>query len=304
MRKSKGIKTINTPMKIHYLRILPFGILGILLSACGGPPAANQMLIDARITVEEVQRNEQVAANAPVALERAREYLVQSEELWQDKGDVFEIEHYAYMAKTRALIAQELAKINEAEKQVEQAEEERQRVLLDARTAEAERAEREAAAERAAADLARKQAEETLARAQELSQRISELEAQQTERGLVLTLNAVLFDFGKASLKREASTTLDDLTSFLNEYKNRRVLIEGYTDSSGSRQYNQDLSYRRASTVRDALIARGIASNRVQVKGYGEDYPVASNATSAGMQQNRRVEIVISDENGYVQGRN
>ena len=273
----------------------------IACTACsGGPPEANRMLTEAQLVYNEVQSNTLVSTHAPVALEQAREHLLKSEMLWEDKGDVSEIEHYAYLAKQRALIAQELAKINEAEDQVEQAEAERQRVLLEVRTAQAEQAEREARLEREAAERARQQAEEALQRAQELANRVNELEAKQTERGLVLTLNAVLFDVGKATLKAGASQTVDELADFLEAYERRRVLIEGFTDSSGPNEFNRDLSERRATSVRNALISRGITPDRVQVRGYGEQFPVASNGTSAGRQQNRRVEIIISDENGMI----
>ena len=279
----------------------PTLFLVILFSACsGGPPVANRMLTEAQAVYNEVQGNAMVVTHAPVALEQAREHLLMSEALWKDKADDTEIEHYAYLAKQRALIAQELAKINEAETLVEQAEAERQRVLLEVRTAQAEQAEREARIEREAADLARQQAEDALQRAQKLANRVNELEAKQTERGLVLTLNAVLFDVGKATLKAGAEQTVDELSDFLEAYGSRRALIEGFTDSSGPDEFNRDLSFRRASSVRTALISRGIAPDRVQVRGYGEQYPVASNGTSAGRQRNRRVEIIISDDNGII----
>lgn len=290
-------------MSIKLTHVFTLSVV-ILFTACsGGPPAANLMLTEAQTVYNEIEANGIVASHAPVALEQAKEHLQRSEAIWRDKGDVSEVEHYAYLAKQRALIAQELAEINQAEQQVEQAEAERQRVLLEVRTAEAERAELEARKEREAADIARQQAEAALQRAQELANRVNELEARQTERGLVLTLSAVLFDVGKASLKTGAGQTVHELTDFLNNYPKRRVLIEGFTDSSGPPQFNQDLSYRRASSVRDALVDRGITRDRVQVKGYGEQFPVASNGTSAGRQQNRRVEIIISDENGMIPDR-
>ena len=282
---------------MNYLKtLIPTLLLFVFLSACGGPPAANQVLIDARTTFEEIQRDPVVLTNAPVALAVAEEYLQQGEAIWKEKGDVEEIEHYAYLAKQRSLIAREMAKTNEAEDMVEKAEAERQRVLLEARTAEAEKAEQEAR-------IAKQEAEEALERVQQLSNQMKELEARETERGLVLTLSAVLFDVGKATLKAGASSMLQDLTDFMNQYPNRNVLIEGFTDNSGSRAFNDDLSLSRAMSVRNALTARGISLNRIQVRGYGEEYPVASNATAAGRQQNRRVEIIISDEKGSIPAR-
>ena len=118
------------------------------------------------------------------------------------------------------------------------------------------------------------------------------------ERGLVLTLGDVLFDTAQATLKAGADRTLDRLSSFMMEYPDRQVAIEGHTDSRGSDDYNRDLSKRRADAVRDALVDRGVQSQRIRSVGLGEAYPIAGNDTAGGMQQNRRVEIVISDESG------
>ncbi|MCG2720752.1 MAG: OmpA family protein [Thermodesulfovibrionales bacterium] len=93
-----------------------------------------------------------------------------------------------------------------------------------------------------------------------------------------------------------ATRTLDKLAEFLEQYPNRKVLIEGFTDSTGSETYNLGLSQNRADSVRDALTMKGVPATRITTKGYGEQYPIASNATSAGKQQNRRVEVVILDE--------
>jgi outer membrane protein OmpA-like peptidoglycan-associated protein len=84
----------------------------------------------------------------------------------------------------------------------------------------------------------------------------------------------------------------------MRDYPDRQVMIEGHTDSRGSDDYNRDLSERRADAVRDALVDRTIDAGRIRSVGLGEIYPVASNDSSAGQQQNRRVEIVISDEQG------
>ncbi|MGA7305130.1 MAG: OmpA family protein, partial [Rhodothermales bacterium] len=83
----------------------------------------------------------------------------------------------------------------------------------------------------------------------------------------------------------------------------RNILIEGFTDNVGKTSYNVDLSQRRANAVRDALISKGISQSRIRTNGLGEEYPVATNDTEAGRQQNRRVEIVISDESGKIPGR-
>lgn len=84
--------------------------------------------------------------------------------------------------------------------------------------------------------------------------------------------------------------------AFFREHPQRTVLIEGYTDSRGSDAYNLGLSERRAEAVQDFLLENGISPDRVRARGYGKAYPVASNATEAGRLQNRRVEVVISEE--------
>jgi outer membrane protein OmpA-like peptidoglycan-associated protein len=157
---------------------------------------------------------------------------------------------------------------------------ERQRIQLDARTRETEAA-RQAAAE------AQRQAEELQRQLAEL------LQARETERGLVLTLGDILFDVDRAELNPGGEQQVTRVADFLREFPDRQVLIEGHTDSTGSAEYNRQLSQRRAASVEHFLISQGVDARRIDIRGYGRDYPVASNDTGAGRQQNRRVEIVI-----------
>ena len=119
------------------------------------------------------------------------------------------------------------------------------------------------------------------------------LPARQTERGLVLTLDPVLFAFFSAELRPGGAKEVATIATFLREQTSRQVLIEGHTDSIGADDYNLDLSERRAGTVRQALIDNGIDASRFVIQGLGEDVPVADNDTSAGRQKNRRVEVII-----------
>jgi outer membrane protein OmpA-like peptidoglycan-associated protein len=222
------------------------------------------------------------------------------------------LEHQAYLTERYAAIAVSQAQAARLGEEIENADAERSRVLLEARRAEAARAEAGAArAEAGAASAealaaargqqaraAQAQATGAEARAQDLQSRLEALQAEQTERGIVLTLGDVLFDTDRAELKPGADSTISELAAFLGEYEGRTVLIEGYTDSTGSDEYNRMLSERRANAVRDALLERGVAFDRIHTRGLGEDSPVASNDAAAGRQQNRRVEVVISDENG------
>jgi outer membrane protein OmpA-like peptidoglycan-associated protein len=172
---------------------------------------------------------------------------------------------------------------------------EKARKEAEAKALEAEQAKKETEARQREAEMARLQAEEAVAKRQQLESELKELKAKQTERGIILTLGDILFATGKDILMPGAIDTIDKLVAFLKKYPNRSVLIEGHTDSVGGETYNLGLSQRRADAVRTILISKDISENRITAKGYGESLPVASNATSGGRQQNRRVEIVISD---------
>jgi outer membrane protein OmpA-like peptidoglycan-associated protein len=152
----------------------------------------------------------------------------------------------------------------------------------------------EADRERSKVQAAQAQASSANARTKALEAQLAELKAKQTNRGLVLTLGDVLFDTGHAELQPGADSTLDQLVQFMTQNPERTLKIEGYTDSVGSDSSNQVLSERRAIAVKNALIDRGLDASRISARGYGEASPVASNGTSGGRQQNRRVEIVIS----------
>jgi len=146
---------------------------------------------------------------------------------------------------------------------------------------------------RSQGDAARSQGD-----AARLQAEVAQLKARPTPRGLVLTLGDVFFDTGRAQLNPGANRKLDQLAQFLNEHKERRVQIDGFTDSVGTDSYNEDLSQRRANSVKSALLSRGVAASRIGTEGYGKAYPVANNVDSGGRQMNRRVEVVIGEDNG------
>jgi outer membrane protein OmpA-like peptidoglycan-associated protein len=165
-------------------------------------------------------------------------------------------------------------------------------------TAEIARDQRDQAAQQAAS--AQAQAASAQAQAASLQAELDQLKATQTNRGLVLTLGDVLFDTGRAQLKSGAERKLDQLAQFLKDHPDRRVEIDGFTDSVGSDSFNEQLSLNRADSVKDALMARGIDSSRVTTQGFGKEYPVASNNESSGRQLNRRVEVVIGNDNNPI----
>lgn len=163
------------------------------------------------------------------------------------------------------------------------------------------RRERLAATEaRACDETARLSAQESQLRAEELAKKVSELEARPTDRGFVLTVGNVLFDFGQATLKTGGMETVNQLGDFLTEYPDRKILIECFINSIGSEAFNQTLSASKAQNVKYALMSKGFQADRIRIYGYGTQQPVASNATEEGRWQNRRVEVVISDQDGSI----
>ena len=301
------------------------------LGACAVLPAHDAEVDDARAAVLAAQNDAQVVSLAPVELHKAVDAMREADAAWSNRSSIEEVHHLAYLAWTHAAIAKETARLKTAEASVASANAERDRVRLEARTREAERAQREAAraqaqadanranalaaqqqaadaaqqaqAARVAAEASRAQAADAQARAQSLQSALSELQARPTDRGMVVTMGDLLFDTGSAHLNPGGLRVVDHLVEFMQAYPQRRVSIEGFTDSVGNFAANQDLSERRASAVRLALIDRGVDPARLVARGYGEDYPVASNTNPAGRQLNRRVEIVISDANGSIASR-
>jgi outer membrane protein OmpA-like peptidoglycan-associated protein len=158
---------------------------------------------------------------------------------------------------------------------------------------EANRARREAEAEREAALAARLEAEHERSRNAELRRDLAGLQMRDSERGLIVTIGDVLFETGRADIKPGARRSLDQMVRALRDEPEATLTIEGHTDSVGNRTYNLGLSNRRANAVRAYLVARGIAPQRIEARGMGPDYPVASNRDASGRQQNRRVELIV-----------
>lgn len=238
----------------------------------------------ARARAEQVQARQEIAD-----LEEAREQVLMEARIREAKR--------AREAAERARMLSE-ASAEEAARARAEAEEARERQAE--LTTQAEQAREEAAAARELAnaraeeaELARREAQALKAQVADLQSELSNLETRETERGVVVTVGDVLFEVDKADLKAGAIRNLDKLVEFLQSYPEREIRVEGHTDSTGAAEYNLGLSQRRAASVRDMLLDRGVDAARITTEGLGEEYPVASNNTSAGRQQNRRVEIVL-----------
>jgi outer membrane protein OmpA-like peptidoglycan-associated protein len=122
----------------------------------------------------------------------------------------------------------------------------------------------------------------------------SVLQTTETARGLIVHIGDVLFATNKYTLKPDAQVSMAKVSTILTLYPNLRVQVEGYTDSTGAPAYNQTLSDNRADAVRDFLVQNGVPQGNVSAQGFGATNFVADNATSAGRQQNRRVNLVVS----------
>jgi outer membrane protein OmpA-like peptidoglycan-associated protein len=148
------------------------------------------------------------------------------------------------------------------------------------------------------------QQQQEIARNRQLLEELKKqnLEARETERGVIVNLPDVLFDFGRADLTGDARVKVQNMSQVLNnQAQGRRISVEGHTDSIGSDAFNQQLSERRAENVAMALENSGVNPNRVTTKGYGKRYPVAPNTNPDGSDnpegraKNRRVEVVIEN---------
>jgi OmpA-OmpF porin, OOP family len=283
---------------VKYAKISMTAIVSALLIAgCASTPKRMEQLEQARADVQTLSQEPLAQEAAARELKNARESLERAEAAFKE-GEREDVLHHAHMASQQAQAGQELVSAARSKEQVAQGQADRNRVLLEARTREAEAAKAEAEAQTRTAQAQTQQAEAARAEAEAAQRQLAELQAKQTERGMVLTLGDVLFDTAAATLKPGAGAVLDRVAGFLKENDGTKVMIEGHTDSRGSDEYNEQLSQRRAAAVSDALSFRGIDRGRIEAVGKGEALPVASNDTSVGQQQNRRVEIVFSDNSG------
>lgn len=267
------------------------------LAACASTPKTIAELETARAVVPQVESSPR-AGVAASQIAQARKSLDRANKLAEDRAKLEDIQFEASVAAKNAQIANEKILTAQAKEEISKGEAQRQAVLLEARERENARRTQQAQMSAEEAELARQRAMGAEQKAQELEKQLADLKGKQTDRGLVITLGDVLFDTGMSTLKPGAYTTVDRLAAALKDSPDRKVVIEGHTDSMGSDEYNQELSQRRAQAVQAALMQRGVNSGQITAYGKGETFPVASNDNSAGRQQNRRVELVFANDKG------
>ncbi|MBF8779821.1 OmpA family protein [Pseudomonas fulva] len=244
--------------------------LSVGLAACSHQPNPN--LESARTNFSALQSDPQASKVAALETKDAQDWLNKADKAYMDREDEKKVDQLAYLTNQRVEVAKQTIALRTAEGELKNAAAQRAQARLDARDAQIKKLQ-------------------------------ESMNAKQTERGTLVTFGDVLFDFNKSELKSSAFPNITKLAQFLQENPERKVIVEGYTDSVGSASYNQSLSERRANSVRMALVRAGVDPARVVAQGYGKEYPVADNATNTGRAQNRRVEVTISNDNQPVQPR-
>lgn len=267
-------------------------VAAAVLSGCGTAPK-NASLDEAHAIYSSARNNPEITALAAVELKNADDTLNRADKALSTGESTDEVNNLAYIAKQQVAIAEQTAKRKSAEQEVTEAGSARDKLLLEARTSEAEQAKQQL-------ELARekmRQDQDLIARQK---MQLEELHAKETERGMVITFGDVLFRTGQSTLESGGMRNVQKLADFLKQYPQYKTLIEGYTDSVGSDAMNQSLSEQRANAVKTALMDMGVGAERIKTRGYGEAYPVASNNTADGRQLNRRVEVILSDRDSDI----
>lgn len=263
------------------IRRMPLAALAVLALSAGLQGCASQRssaaLDEATAAFQKVKDDSDVLRSAPRDVIRAGESLARAERLSSYIGTGADVRHYAYLSQRYSEIASEHAKL-----------------ALNQNASQA----RPRSASACSWPCARPSWPVCSSRASGSSRRLPRWPRSRPTVALVMTTGDVLFDTGRADLKNSASRTVLKLVQFLQLNPRRVVRIEGYTDSTGPAEDNLKLSRDRAQAVADMLVDTGIDEKRLQVEGYGDQYPIEANASERGRAQNRRVEIVFSDDKG------
>ena len=251
-------------------------LAGLVLVGCSTQETERE-LGTASAALQRVQADSAAHRSAPEDLQRALETLQRAERFNEYWGGGEDARHYAYLSQRYSEIARLQGALVQHQERVARLQMERdrlRRMLQDARLMTDEQ------------------------QGSWMEDQLMSLAASETDRGQVMTLGDVLFHPDSAQLSHSANRTVLKLVHFLQINPQRKVRIEGYSDSRGDAQANLELSHARAQMVADLLVSLGVAVERIEVRGYGEQFPVAENASARGRAQNRRVEILFSDREG------
>lgn len=242
----------------------------LVLVGCAATPE-NPQLVEARQMFSKLQSEPESNTLAPLETKDAFTALSKADLVSIRDRRSPDIDQLAYVAKQKISLAQQTILGRKAEADLSTIDVQRTQVQLDVRT-------------------------------QQLKA-LQAMKAKPTPRGEVVTFGDVLFDTGKANLKPGNQRNIQQLADFLVSNPERKVLIEGFTDSVGSDAFNQRLSELRAQSVAFALQRQGVDMSRISTKGYGKEYPVADDSSAQSRQLNRRVEVIISNGESAVLSR-
>jgi len=246
---------------------------------------------------------QRVAIAQETARQKAAEMSVTNANMARDQVRLAARTQEADTAQRSAVAAQRQSEESQRQSEAAQRQSEASQRQSEASQRDSEASQRQSEASQHQSEASQQQAKDAEMRASQLEAELKDLNAKKTDRGMVITIGDVLFDTNKAQLKPGGMRSVEKLAGFFKQYPQRRALVEGFTDSTGSESINQELSDRRANAVRTALVDMGVGRDRIATHGYGEAYPVASNDSASSRQLNRRVEIILSNEDGNIVSR-
>ena len=256
---------------------------------CSSVPTKTSLLDQSHIDYRMAQQSSNVSTYATVEMQQASDALNQADAAAQKQEDAETVNRLAYIAKQKIALAQEVGKKKADEASIPIQAKKRDQMRLDERSNQVDEAKRDAVNSQNQVSV--------------LQQQLRDLAAKKTDRGMIITLSDVLFATDQSNLNADGIRTLQKLATILQQNPTRNVLIEGFTDSTGSVAHNQMLSERRARAVSSVLQMAGVGERRILVRGYGESFPAEPNDTALHRQLNRRVEILLSDDNGELLSR-
>ena len=246
-------------------------ISSALLSGCA--TTVYEPLETLKTEYNSVKADETISNNAPVVLYDL-DRIIKKAELAAINDDQPLVEHYTYLGEKTLAMASAKAITKQNADRIKSLSTEHQKIILESRGKEVQRSQAEVA---------------------QIRQELESYKSKKSDRGTVLILDNLLFDTGGANLHPGSQKNLDPLVHYLLENSERKISIEGHTDSMGSEESNLKLSEKRANAVKQYLIFSKIEESRINTRGFGESFPVATNSTREGRQLNRRVEITILD---------
>lgn len=257
---------------------LNLAILSIIsICSCANAPGIYFPLDEAKAEIEKTKNLKGINQIASAILFEADEQIKKAETAINE-NKITSADHHIYLAKRKRQIAQELLLKHQQEQELEKLKQQQLEMKAHARNIESNQTTKET--HRAQQHI-------------QLEQTLRQYKAEESNRDTILIINDQLFDTDGTNLKPQSQRQLEPLLKFLQDNSQCEIIIEGHTDSIGNPKNNKILSLKRADTVKNFLILRGINLVRIETRGFGEEVPIATNTTKVGRSLNRRVEIVI-----------